>query len=550
MPVEITDLTSLNPDDVQTTLLLLIQQLQEANPSLDLRRGVLHDLLALYHATLTTRAAAELDRYLSARSLTLIAADPTLADPGIVDDVLSNWRLSREDGETAHGEVTIVLTSPNQVTIGLGLVFTSDGQTFTADAAYTAKTKAALINNASDRLLIQLPDGNWAFTVDVTATGAGTAWMIKKDALIVPAALPLGYLTSYVTADFAGGADPETNAQLLDRLLQGFASKAPSNRVTMTAMLRAQPDFVRVTAQSIIGFGDREMRRDKHSVLPMAFPGRCDWYVRTQPVVAAITLSKPATLLALDGNGHGTWQIEIGRQDSPGFYEVASIKPAGAGPEFVGTFPILDDIRAVDLTGPGFIPDIVEISEGLFTCFQTSIIRFLDTGSDQLALVAGAVRNYDVTVRGLGQIGDIQDFVSGFDIRSYGSDVLIKAPVPCFLQLSFTIAKKNTQPDPDTAAIAAALADEVNSVDFVGRLYAGRLQDIIHGFLPAGMSAGAIDMFGRILGPDNVNRYIRASDILIVPELPELMISDRTVQFFIDPSAIAISIQTDVPVPA
>jgi hypothetical protein len=264
----------------------------------------------------------------------------------------------------------------------------------------------------------------------------------------------------------------------------------------------------------------------------------------------ATTLTKTATLLSVDNSGNGTWQIEILRGDVPGFYEIASVTPVGAGPSFVGTFAIVNEVRGLDLTGPGFIPDIVEVSEGMFTMFETDTFQFVDSTGTQLNMPPGSTQSYEVTVRGIPLIDQIQAYVSGFDVRSYGSDVLIKAPIPCFVQLSFIIAKKNTQADPDLTAIATALAAEINGTDFVGRLYAGRLQAIVNGFLAAGMSAGAIDMFGRILGPDNINRFVRATDVLIVPDMQSLMISERTVQFFSDPTQIAISVRTDVPVPS
>lgn len=546
MAIELTTLADLNATDVQSQLAVIVQLLQEANPTLDLRRGVLYDLLATYHAQLAELTTANLQRYISARSLLQIQADPTLADTDTVNDVLSNWRITRLAGSAATGQLTVELSAAVSVTIAAGTVFTANGYTFTADYAYTAKTSAALINSSTDRLLVQLQNGNWAFNVDVTATTIGAASLIAKNTLAVPASIPLNYVTSYATSDFSGGANPQTNADLLNQLLQGFSVAVPSNRITMAGMLTQQSEFAGVTNQSVIGAGDPEMLRDKHSILPLATGGRADWYVRSQPQAVQLTISKTATLLSVAADGSGQWQIEILRDDYPGFFEVSSVLPAGS--TATGTLTLNAVIPGTDLSGPGFVPDIENVMESAFSYYQTAVVNFTDDTVNQSNLSSGATATYSLTLNGLPLIADMQAFVGDYDHRPYGADVLIKAPVPCFVDISVTIAKKRNQSDPDTSAIAAAVAAAVNAVDFVGRLYAGQLQAVIASYLTTGMSAGGIDMLGRIYGPDGIDRYVRSQNILIIPNLPAVMITPRTVQFFCDPSRVAVTVNTDMPV--
>src|SRR5665213_626593 len=157
MGIEITDLTQLDPTQTAQSLANITEMIQEANPTLDLKRGVFHDLLMYMHSLLDSQIrGGAINRYLSARSLMDIQADPTLADPDFVDAVLSNFNIVRGTGESAIGEVTIVLRQAVSVTIGSGAVFTANGQTYTSNFAYTAKPEAAQINSATDRLLTQL----------------------------------------------------------------------------------------------------------------------------------------------------------------------------------------------------------------------------------------------------------------------------------------------------------------------------------------------------------------------------------------------------------
>ena len=548
MPIEITAFADLSAADVQANQAELTQRINEANPTLDLRRGVFHDLLAYLQAAITTRRQTNLLRYESAQSLLDIQADPTLADTQVVDRVLSNWGVTRDAGAAATGQVLVVLNGDLSVTIGNGAVFTADGMTFTSNAAYTAKSESALINSSSDRLLTQLSSGSWAFTIDVTATVAGSASLIKKNTLVVPSSPPNGYVTSYALNDFTGGLDPETNDQLLVKLQEGRAIKAPGHRLGRAAMLRNQAAYSGVLRSSIVGFGDAEMLRDQHTIWPGSLGGKADWYVRTQERAEQQTLSKTATLLGKYEDGGGWWQVEIGRDEAPGFYEVVSILYPSAL-NVTGTLPILSDSRGLDLTGDGWRPDIVTLAEGAFSRFQTAVVQFDDRKTDLSALSVGATATFNVTVRVMPLIGAMQDFISDYDNRPFGFDVLVKAPVPCFLQLSLSIAKKRTAADPDLDAIKAALAKKVNNSDFTGRLYASELQDVVHGYLPDGMSTSAIDMFGRMRWADGSTHYLRSSEVLIVKSAAGSMVSEKTVQWFLDSEDIAITVKTEVPVP-
>lgn len=553
MPVEITSLASLDPADVTQALAATVQMLQEAEPTLDFRRGVVHDLLLYLGALLSTQIrAGVLARYLSARSLIDIEADPTLADPGVVDSVLSNYLITRNAGTTATGSVTIVLSSPVSVTIANGAVFTADGNTYQTSSTYTAKTEAAQINNSSDRLLTQLDDGNWAFVITVTATAIGAAGLIQINTLVIPTIQPTNYVTSYATSDFTGGLDSETNAELITELQNGIAAKAPSNRTNMQAMLRADASFTAVIGSSIVGYGDPEMLRDQHTLWPGSLGGRVDWYIRTTAQVLNLSLSKAATLLSVAADGSSSWQVSIGRDDAPGFYEIVSILPPAAA-NLSGTCTVTADVRSLDLTGTGFIPDIQTVPEGAYSRFQTSIIQFTDPRSTSATnLSPGATSLYNVVVSVLPQIDQIQDYISSPAIRSMAADVLIKAPVPCFVTVYFRVARSRVQADPDVNGIATAVAAAINAVGFTGRLYASTITDAAAGFLASGMSTGGIDLLGTIRAPDGQIIYLRDEGplprgVLIVPEIAGDMVGARTVQFFATPADINVEISVEVP---
>jgi len=542
---EVPSLTDLNSADVQQLLDRIIAQLQEANPALDLKRGVFKDTLAYYHAVLETAIRTNLQRYQSARSLQQIEADPTLADDTVVNEVLSNWGVTRKLGTRAIGPVTIELTVARSVTIPAGFVFQASGRAYAATATFTARTSAAQLSSDTDRLLVQLSNGNWAFTVEVEAAEIGAGYKLNAGDLIVPDRTITNYVTSYATSSFSDGTDTETNAQLIDELQLGIAAKALSNRTNMRAYLRAIAAFSSVTNQSIIGYGDTEMLRDRHTIFPISYGGRVDWYIRGQEPLQRATKTIEATCIAINGS-NSTWQFSLGKTVFPGFYEVSKIRrPADAN--LNSGFEIILDSRGNDLTGGGFVPDIATVAEGAYSAYQTATIQFVDTVTSTTTLTVGQKANYIYEVTGTPLVGEIQTLIGSRDVRSYAADALIKAPVPCFVQVTLTINKASGDADPDIAAIKNAVVGVVNQTDFIGRLDGSRIIDVVHNYLTGDLSVTSLDLLGRVRNPDGSVQYIRNADALVITDQPAKMVTAKTVQFFAEVADVSINVVSSIP---
>lgn len=547
MVYEIKTLSELNATEVSTLLTQITSQLQEENPTLDLKRGVIHDSLAYYHSVLETAIRENLNRYLSARSLRQIEADPTIADSTTVDDVLSNWGVTRRVGTAAKGEVAIIVSNSNSVSIASGTVFEANGLLFTADQSYVSTDNPASVSNSSDRLMTQLTDGNWQFTVFVTSVELGSDNKLKADTIITPQTPFVNYVNSFVVSDFSGGEDTETNTELISQLQNGIAAEALSNRVNMRALVRSNNQFSSVTNQSIVGYGDPEMLRDSHSLFPISYGGRVDWYVRGQQGLQTVSLTKEATLISVNASGQGTWQFPLVKGDAPGFYEVTRIVLPTADPEETGTFEVTSDVRGLDLTGSGFIPDIKTQAEGAYSAYQTATIQFLDTVTDASALATGSKQNYTVEVANTPLVQELQEYIAGRDVRNYGADALIKAPVPCFVQISFIINKSSRDSSPDVDGIKNTVASLINSIGFIGRIDGSRILDSVHGFISSDVSITGLDLLGRIRYPDGTTKWLRDSSSLVVKDDAAAMVTSKTVQFFTSPADISVDITTSIP---
>lgn len=544
---EVTDLTQLDNADVNQLLDRLATQLQDLNPSIDLRRGVFKDTLAYYHAILETAIRTNLERYQSARSLQQIEADPTLADDDVVNEVLSNWGVTRKLGTQAAGSVTIELSANSSVVIPQGLVFEAQGLSYAAVATFTARTSAGQVSTPNDRLLVALSNGNWAFVVEVEAAAVGAGYKLNAGDLIVPGKPIANYVTSYAASSFSAGQNTETNTELINELQLGVAAKTLSNRTNMKAWLREYTDYQSVTNQSIVGYGDAAMLRDQHTIFPVSYGGRVDWYIRGQQPLQRTTKTAAATLISIGaGTNTSTWQFSLGKAVYPGFYEVDRIRREVDSALNSG-FEIVSDARGNDLTGGGFLPDVASIAEGAYSAFQTTTIVFTDTVTDTGSLVVGDTANYVYDITGVPHIAGIQNLVSGRDYRSYAADALVKAPVPCFVQVTLTLNKSAGDAEPDVNSIKTAVANVVNQTGFIGRLDGSRIVDVVHNFIQNDISVTGLDLFGRIRNPDGSVQYLRSPDSLEVPDQPEKMVTANTVQFYLEVSDVSVNVQSVIP---
>jgi hypothetical protein len=253
-------------------------------------------------------------------------------------------------------------------------------------------------------------------------------------------------------------------------------------------------------------------------------------------------LTRTAEFFEMTGDGFGVWQFSVDRDEAPGFYEVVAVRLASAED---GTYEVTEDVRGIDLSAPDedyFVPDLADGVEGAYSRFQTAVIRFQDTDTLVTGLSLGATASYTVVVSLVTRIDALQDFLADGDLVPYGGDLLVRAPVPCFVSLSFTIYKRSNQDEPDLGPVRIALCDVVNRLGFVRTLRAAQLTSAVQALLPDGMTLGAIDMLGRVRYPAGTISYLHDSAALELPDDPDNGVTYRTAQFFLVADDIAITI--------
>ncbi len=508
--------------------------LKETYPSMDLEAGrVFHDLLLQPGAEILALTQQQQQNLLNSNSLLQVTRNPDLADAEALDRILSNYMTYRKMGTYASGRVTIIVNNDATTTVGAGDQFMANGLTFVTVQPFIGTTGA--LSTQYSRRMVQRADGSYSFTIDVVAEAAGSQYMLKQDTRISWTQASANYVDSLVESDFVDGTDTETNEQLITSMQEGISVKVLAGRVNISALLREQ--FSSVIDVSIVGNGDGEMKRDL--VFGVSTGGKVDIYSRTASQPVTRVLEKDCTLVDRDEK---IFKVVFGRDDYPGFYDVMSIRPLVGNTQ--GSLEKLSETRAVDTSGFSYtVPLIPNQEDGVYTRYQTTLITFKDPAADITDMVAGDTAGYNFDVVGVPDIDLIQDFVADRSRRAPTADYLVKAPIPMFVAINLVVGYTQDDGEVPVDAVKLAVVNAVNGIGFsMGRLPASLVIDAAQGQLTGNMAVRSpVNMVGAIRKPDGGSEPIRSQHELVIPYLPDGMISQRTVCMYTTTDSVSVS---------
>jgi hypothetical protein len=552
MSLQITNFDELDTTRVQELLELFSGWMQEKHPEVELARGVFHDLVLYFNSVLNAALRENISRVLQSNSLLSITQNPAIADDTLVDKILSNFNVTRETGETAVGEAMVVVKQNTTTQIDSSIRFTGGGVSFFPTATFVGVPDGTVNTSLTNaRVMVPAQNGAYVFKIPVVAFFTGAAGNITKGSTLVPDVAPNNVSAVFAAVDFIKGADPLTNVEYIAKLSSGIAAKTIGGKRSFSALIRAQPEFKLTRHISVVGFGDAEQRRDQRGLFPISGGGRVDIYVqthdiaqRTDHILKAKYIGPADSEVAAAGT---VWEILVDRDLYPGFYSVTRVTnipstvAAAAAPR---EYTITKNTEAVRWLSTEYKPDILSTFEAAFTRYKLAIIRFIDDDKKSSDFKIGDTANYLVTTIGMPLIGQMQDFLSGNDVRCRTADVVVRAAVPCFTSIGFKVRRAANEPDPDFAAMKKDIVAAVAKLGFSGELSASTITSAASAYLRGQQAINAIDIFGKLLRPNGDVVYLRDPERITVPTDPANMVSAKTVVFLT--SADDIEIATEV----
>ena len=336
------NLDELDEATVDTAYALIAQLVEEKHPELNARRGVLGDLVTELHAILQGAGLEAIEQLRRAMSAAELALDPDAAHPGYVDALASNYRIYRRISQKASGNITVVLSRADGVNISKNATFRARGQLFKVQNQVSVKRPTATLLRRHDVRSVELGDGNFSVQVPVVAVTTSDDAMLKRMATLSPGIRPSGFVSANATADFVGGREQQTNAELVQQMQTGAALPGFSGRENIKALvysLSAGLDDV-----VVIGANDPEMTRDQR-VGGFSAGGKIDIYLKghgAEPDIATVQAGLDDPAVALPGLDVQVRAVELRKVavDIYCQYAVDTVEYSVAAASYVNKLPI------------------------------------------------------------------------------------------------------------------------------------------------------------------------------------------------------------------
>lgn len=420
----------------------LLQEL----PDVDTRPGsVPNELLVRPAAASFAEREAYLRQYADNYSISVMAQSSS-PDDAMADKLCANIGVTRKPGAVATGSVALWTSQTADVfmyndnkLIGYDGTVMRVAKTYIGTLDLTDKTSTDTIEY---RQMLQVGD-RYVFVVPVETSTAYAGVMAAGSAITLdPAHSQID--SAEVASPISGGSLAETSTAMLNRALEGLALKAPIGTIHVEALL-AESSY-NVMSSAVFGMGDAEQTRGRRDALGVDAGGRVDAVVRTSQMPTVDVLTKTCAKLS-----SGQWRALITRYDSPGFYRVVKILTASSVSE-------LTDQTAITVT-PGYEsethgPWLPDAASARFSAYQTAAIDFTFDG------VTGTSAEFQIWLERMPSLEELQAYVQQPDLRGRGSDLLVKAAVPVYVDIHVALVA-SSQADVDTAT--QAILDMVNT---------------------------------------------------------------------------------------
>jgi hypothetical protein len=238
-------------DQIQQAELLAVQTLQGQYPDLDLRTGTaVRDLVIQPTAYMMALLEQALNYYFENNTIAGITNDTPST---ILDEILSNWFLTRNLGTYAVISVRLYFARQKNVVLSSSTYFSPDNNLLYYPTSSTTipSTSMSYDNNLNE----------YYVDVQLQAAAQGTAYNLSSGNLLYFSNFDPYFLSAsinyLVTASIAG----ETNSEFISRASTAISTRNLINNPSIISNLEAEFNYL--TQVVPIGYGDPEMVRDQ-----------------------------------------------------------------------------------------------------------------------------------------------------------------------------------------------------------------------------------------------------------------------------------------------
>jgi len=543
--------SSFTSAEIKNAETLIQQVIQNFDPTLNLSKiSTLYDLSTRQQAIIYLLNQAMSLALQNTMSLEGVINNPSLMSDAVVDAILSNIGITRNQGSAATGLVQVNVSVSTSYIITTAMTFTTvDGLVFNSTANYKATSNPV---NPGDIQLYSTDSTNtqFYFLVPVTAVVAGVASQINNGTALTPGSTIPSFISAFSFGNFQGGMDAQNNASLVASIPEGQSAKNQVSRTSISAVLKNQ--FPNILSVSVQGMNDPAMSRNADNILLFKMGGYADIYVRTSCSIRSDNITKTATLVDIDGTtNNATYMVTLDPADIPGNYFVQSIGPAIGN--LYGTYSILSENKSFNnqnfnpVTGLYVTPNkITTNQEGAYTAYQTNQISFQIDYDSTLGTIPSVQfpSTIPVSVQAAYQpmIADIQKFLNNPLTGVVLSDYLVRAFIPCLVELSQLNVTAISDIDP--SVIQMAVFNYINGLQPGSSVRIDEIISLIMAISGVSSVDLPIQITGNIYAPNGQVLVLTSYGALKIPCQPALQVTPETCAFFVELSAIPVAIIT------
>jgi hypothetical protein len=518
-------------ETITDTISRLTTFIQGVNPTADLSPGsALSELVIKLSATLDNSIYNDIQTYEQTNSVQTALASPTPTITPAIDEVASNYNTTRIAGTIAAGNLKIILSNNQNIKVPKSAQFVQStlGLIYNTTQDYTFSVNSSTTNNY---LPIYTQGNNYYIILPIQASTVGSQYQVSDQTQFT---LGSNFTNPNVVSlaaygNFSSGLPEETDQALIPRFQVALTNNNLTSQNSIDNYL--SNNFPGFQAVHVIGANDAEMVRCKENVFGFSTAGMADVYVRTSVGPSTLTVTKAGTKIAA-----GVWQVNLLTSDCPGFYYIKGILPTPVNNVIntVGTLIINSVEFGYSQINTTRNSQIGTVSDARFSAYQVATVTFQYTENPSLAI--GANLDFDFTFFYQPNILPIQQVFLNDGTRFPAADYLIKAVVPCFVNLNINIVRKNIT---DTVAsvgipnLQQDIFNYINTLDFGQALTASAITNLCYKY-PIGYVQFPINMTGNIYGLDGSTNIITSENELIIPSILSAGITPNTTNFFID----------------
>lgn len=490
--------------------------LQERFPSYDLSiGGAVDSLLVDGTSVITARNDADVDRVYLYQQLQAIAEGTVTVDDEDVDRLMANYYLTRREDTPATGTVVFVVRDNITYTFQSGYRLRSAEQTYQLGATYNVYpvgTSNIDFTVATNVLMEQVYDGEtgyeYRFQLPIESLEpTPSAVLVSGDRLTVDQSFSgLGYVQA--VTNFQGGIAAETNAEFVSRALDGITAQVVGGQDHINAVARTA---VQLSDTAGLGAGSPLVTRDRGNVFNLPTGGKTDIYVKSGAIAQASYASVTGVVQDVPSR---RVRITLSREQSAGVYRYGVIPLYTSTPPVIVSGGIaIDAVAHLTWTATGeFNPEMPDEIDRAFSARQQIQLDVIDDRQDSLGYVVTLSApgqeledTYQVTTEYQPGVLELDAALTDDSVRPPGTDVLVKAAVPCITTIGVSASRPADYNGPTGGELAAELATAINQLPISTQFIDGLTIAAIVRDIEPSLTVNSVTLTATVYGQDGTD---------------------------------------------